>query len=699
MLLGGSRGDSHCHPARRMTRPPSRAVQAAWVINSGRAGVKAVARLSRSAGLGDANNVGVRAFAVAALALAALALPQVAAAHATLVRSSPASGAALAVAPRAARFVFDDVVRPASGIKAVRSDGTPVQAGKPHVVGGKTLVVPLQTLSTGDYTVLWRVISDDGHTEAGVITFSVGTGAPPGVAVLNASAGVGAREVIARWLFFAGLLVAAGGAVFRLAVAEARVGVLVPAFVACFLGATALLPHQGSFASRFAAAYAVAAIVSALGAAAAAVAFVEPLAAWPAWIIALVLLPLPSVAGHALDPGRPRIELAVDVLHLTAAAVWTGGLVQLALALRASEERPRLVRRFSAVALVSVLVLSATGVLRAIGELSAVSQLWSTGYGRLLIIKTALLGLLVALGWLNRYRLIPRSDTAGLRRSVRVELLLLAGLVVAVAVLTDSRPGRDHAVARAAPAPPATGAPPLPSAEAVVVAQEAGDYAVALAAEPQRLRVTVLGQDGLGANGLRVAIDGTEAMPCGAGCYGQPGPHGRTVAVAIGSRRVVFRLPRTAPAAAGLVARTTNVFRRLSSVTYVERLASSPRNRLVTTFTLEAPNRLHYRIHGGSAATVIGTRRWDGCTESQTTTLPQPAPIWGTPVTNAHLLRRSGNRVLVSFLNPSVPAWFEVWLDRRTLRPTELDMTAAAHFMHHTYSGYDAPRRVFPPKC
>jgi hypothetical protein len=147
------------------------------------------------------------------------------------------------------------------------------------------------------------------------------------------------------------------------------------------------------------------------------------------------------------------------------------------------------------------------------------------------------------------------------------------------------------------------------------------------------------------------------------------------------------------------MARATTVFRRLRSVTYVERLASSPRNRLVTTFTLEAPDRVHYRIHGGSTATVIGDRRWDGCTESQTTPLPQPAPIWGSPVTNAHLLRRSGNRELVSFLNPSVPAWFTVWLDRRTLRPTQLQMIAAAHFMYHTYSGYDAPRRIFPPKC
>lgn len=644
------------------------------------------------------NNEAVRVWPIAVAVGVALAVPAAANAHATLLRSAPASGAALSVAPREARFVFDDAVRAASGIKAVRSDGTSVIGGKGRVVDGKTLVVPLRRLSAGDYTVLWRVISDDGHTEAGVITFSVGTGAPPGAAVLKANGGVGAGPVIARLLFFAGLLVAAGGAVFRFAVWPARVAVLVPAFLACLIGAAVLLPHEGAFASRFGAAYAVAAIVAAVGAAVAAVSLVEPGAEPVAWIAALALLPLPSIAGHALDAGRPRIEVAVDILHLTAAAVWTGGLVQLGIVLRGHADRPAVIRRFSTLALAAVVVLAATGVVRALGELSAVSQIWSTGYGRLLIVKTGLLACLVALGWLNRYRLIPHGNTVGLRRSVPAELLLLAGLVVAVAILTASRPGRDHAVAPAA-TPAATGAPPLPPADAVVLAREDGDDAVALAAEPQQLRVTVLGPSGLGVNGLEVAVDGGRVSSCGAGCYARAGPHPRDVAVTINGRRLVFRVPRAAPDAAATVARATRVFRDLHSVTYVERLASSPRNRIVTTFTLESPNRLHYRIAGGSTATVIGTRRWDGCTKSSTSPLPQPAPIWSGPVTNAHLLRQTRSAELVSFLNPSVPAWFAVWLDRHTLRPMQLEMTATAHFMHHTYSGFNAPRRIFPPSC
>ena len=119
--------------------------------------------------------------ALFAVFLCALALPAVAEAHATLLRSEPASGAVVSAAPTRVRFFFDDNVRVRSGIKAIRNGDGSVLGGTPRVVGGRVLVVPLQAgLREGDYTVLWRVLSDDGHTLAGVTAFGVGTGrAPP----------------------------------------------------------------------------------------------------------------------------------------------------------------------------------------------------------------------------------------------------------------------------------------------------------------------------------------------------------------------------------------------------------------------------------------------------------------------------------------------------------------------------------------
>ena len=378
----------------------------------------------------------------------ALALPAAAAAHAVLLRTNPADRSVLARAPQEVRVVFDDTIRAASGIRAVRNGGDSVLGGKPHVTGRKTLVVPLTRLGDGDYTVLWRIVSDDGHTEAGVIAFAVGAGRAPPTPSLTASAGPSARDVVSRWLFFAGLLVAAGGALFRLATGSGRATLLVPAFVAVFLGASGLLPHHGTLATRFGIAYAIAAIVAALGATAATIAVADRRASGAVWVLALVLLPLPSVAGHALDAGVPRYDVPVDMVHLAAAAVWTGGLVQLAFLLR-SPTRGEVLRRFSTVALVAVALLAGTGVLRAIAELSAVSQLWTTGYGVALVVKSALLAVLAGIGWLNRYRLVPRGDVLALRMTTAGELVLLAGLIVAVAILTDVRPGKAHTAAAA----------------------------------------------------------------------------------------------------------------------------------------------------------------------------------------------------------------------------------------------------------
>ena len=52
---------------------------------------------------------------------------------------------------------------------------------------------------------------------------------------------------------------------------------------------------------------------------------------------------------------------------------------------------------------------------------------------------------------------------------------------------------------------------------------------------------------------------------------------------------------------------------------------------------------------------------------------------------------------MVAFLDPTVPAWFEIALDRWTLRTLDVHMTAAAHFMHDRYLRFNAPIRITPP--
>jgi copper transport protein len=642
----------------------------------------------------------LRVRALLAVGFVSLAWPAAAWPHATLVRVTPENRAVLSTPPTAVRLVFDDNVRAGSGIKAIRNDGgASVLDGKARVVGGRTLVVPLRHgLPDGDYTVLWRVVSDDGHTIAGVSVFGVGAGRPTPTAALSVRNGPSVENVASRWLLLAGLLTAVGAAFFRLAVAPVSMRVFLGAFLLVFIGVSGLL-HDVPLSSRFGGTMAAVGLIAAVGAVFAAVAPIFPVVEPLVLVAAVLLVAGPSIAGHALDPGRSRLELVDDVIHVAAASVWLGGLLALGLALRASGERAELMRRFSNIAVVSVAVLAITGVIRALAELSSVSQLWSTGYGRALIVKTALLVVLVAIGWVNRYRLVPGLRVDALRRNVAAELVLFAGLVVAVALLTDLRPGRDRTAAAAVVAGP----PPLPAAGMVVQAQESGDYGVALAYRAPGEEVTVLGQDGQGVNGLTVRVNGVKAGSCGSGCYGAFVPLRGTATVAVNGDVLRFAIPAHPKPASALVAKATRKFRALRSVDYVERLASSPRNKVVSEFTLERPNKLEYRIRGGASGIVIGARRWDRAArgrwfESAQTPTPQPEPIWAGHFTNAFLLDTTPSAYVVAFMKPLGPTWFTLRLDRKTLLPRNLRMTTAAHFMRHRYLRFNAPPRIKPPQ-
>jgi copper transport protein len=471
--------------------------------------------------------------------------------------------------------------------------------------------------------------------------------------------------------------------------------------------------------------YEIGGIVAIAGATFSAIALVDRRLGRAAFVCALALLPVPSLAGHALDRGQwPRpLNVVADILHVGAAAVWIGGLLALAIALPRSsrrlstEARSRLTAalwpRLSAIALVSVAVIAVTGLVRAFSELSAFSQLWSSGYGRALLIKSGLLLAVVVLGWLNRSRLLPRLRFAALRRNVAVELVLLAGVVIAVAFLTNLAPGRQLARAVASPDAPRPIAAPPPGA--TVLGGESGGRAVGLAIQPGgRLEATVLGPDDKGVDGLSVAFrSGGRTLGssrCGPGCYRALGRvrTGRVTVLIAGGVPVAFTLPLRAKPAPQLVARARQAYGSLRSLVIHERLASSPRDYLTTRWQIVAPNRLTYRTSEGGRAVVIGDKRWDAqgkepFVRSAQTPLQLPGSQWGPRWLNAKSLgwvQVGGERArLVSFYDPSLPAWFEIAVDPRTDRPLRLQMIAAAHFMHHRYTDFNRPVRIVPPEA
>ena len=140
-----------------------------------------------------------------------------------------------------------------------------------------------------------------------------------------------------------------------------------------------------------------------------------------------------------------------------------GGLLGLLATVRRrlpDEGTARAAKRFSWVATVGIVTVAVTGVLRAISEVGTIDALFSSDFGRLLIGKTALLGVLAMLGAVNHFRNVPAAGRAltGLRRVGSVEILGGATVVLLAATLVNVAPP-SSSVAAAGPTPSASPTP------------------------------------------------------------------------------------------------------------------------------------------------------------------------------------------------------------------------------------------------
>ncbi|MCF6522127.1 copper resistance protein CopC [Streptomyces sp. JJ36] len=112
-----------------------------------------------------------------------------------------------------------------------------------------------------------------------------------------------------------------------------------------------------------------------------------------------------ALSEHATTGIQTSVAVPVDILHLLAVAAWLGGLATLLTGLRTPPGPPRAaVLRFSTVALGSVGVLAATGLYQSWRQVGSQAALTGTDYGRLLLVKAALVGVLLALGLRSRRR-------------------------------------------------------------------------------------------------------------------------------------------------------------------------------------------------------------------------------------------------------------------------------------------------------
>jgi copper transport protein len=389
-------------------------------------------------------------------------------AHATLQSSQPAQQSSVDRAPTELLLRFDQSVTIVDrSIEVMASDGTRVSGPVTAADGGRVMRASLRGVARGAYTVRWRELSADGHIGAGVFTFGVGVAAPPPTEAVGAS-GVTWRDDLARWGAFAALALLLGPLVIRLVVlGKTDLGpranrafyasVVVGAFAVIDVGILAfvlraenalrlslvdlLYGDLSPFAekTRFGIAFLVTMVgfgaVAALGILA--WTLDRPALLWPALLAALLLASAFSLSGHqATEPNSSWATQLADWLHLVAASVWAGGVLALAALVwpLAPQARRRAFLGFSriAVALVAVLVLAGTYL--AIVRLPDVADLWTTSYGRLLLVKLGVVSVALAWGGIHHMVVRPRLEL-GETPSSRVGRSLIGESAVAMAVL------------------------------------------------------------------------------------------------------------------------------------------------------------------------------------------------------------------------------------------------------------------------
>jgi putative copper export protein/mono/diheme cytochrome c family protein/peroxiredoxin len=175
-----------------------------------------------------------------------------------------------------------------------------------------------------------------------------------------------------------------------------------------------------------------------------------------AFLLAALALILLGSSSHVAASSESPWPQVIDMTHLLGAGIWVGGLPPLALLLYgASHNSPdpyavRTMQRFSAVALIAVLILVGSGIASAWRLIRSVAGLVGTTHGLLLLAKITVLGLALLLAAASRAMLptlssptAAKSSATARRMAASIALeaalvLVVLGLATAMTVTTPA---------------------------------------------------------------------------------------------------------------------------------------------------------------------------------------------------------------------------------------------------------------------
>jgi copper transport protein len=390
----------------------------------------------------------------------------------------PAEQGEVAAPPTEITLRFDQSVEvPPNAIVVYAPDGKQLSGAVTQTDRNTVMRAPIRGAVKGQaYTVRWRVISADGHVGTGVFTFGVGVAPPPPTEAVGAS-GVTWRDDVARWALFASLALMIGVVGIRLLVlprvvdprAERRVHLLgtLGAFLALNTGIAGFVIRSANalqvggvdllyadlspFAesTRFGNAFLVTTFGFGICLTILVLAWVldAPLLRWPAFLLGLALVWGYPLSGHqGTEPNSTPLTEIADWLHLVTAMLWVGGVLTLAVVVwpLAPDLRRAAFLRFSRIAVLLIGVLLAAGTFVSIQRLPQLDDLWTTSYGKTLLVKIALVCVALAWGGFHHTFVRPRLERGetppGVGRSLLGESVVALAVLFAAAVLVNGAP-------------------------------------------------------------------------------------------------------------------------------------------------------------------------------------------------------------------------------------------------------------------
>ncbi|MEP7287604.1 MAG: FixH family protein [Chloroflexota bacterium] len=447
-------------------------------------------------------------------------------AHATLIRSKPAANAALAQSPQEIRLWFSEIVEPKfSSFTLVDANGTtvstPVSQADP--ADATQLFMRPDKLPDGLYTVVWHTVSAaDGHSLNGNFPFTIGAVGIVQNGVPQPAEQIPPDGTFIRWLNLLAMSLAMGSSAFVLFVWTPSVNSLQPAIERrmnrLILIGWVLLGIASALALLLQVSLAVqVSLLSAITHPALGQVITETrygtlwsirmalwlifgvelyLAAarhdrrfyWIALIFGGGILLTNSLYSHASAAQDSTAAVLNDWLHLLMTALWIGGLFQFINVIQPVRKTMKgstatistLVSHFSNYARVAVAALFITGLYSAWLQVGSIDALFTTLYGKVLLVKLVLIVPLLALAAINlvlTYRGLESGQAiwvGRLRGLVSAEIVLTVGILVAVGAMTSLEPSRD-ALAQQVSVPP-----PAP----IVASQTADDLNIQLAISP-----------------------------------------------------------------------------------------------------------------------------------------------------------------------------------------------------------------------